>query len=325
MVQELPEIENRLLLREAIKGQNLSKEFKSLKTIETQFEFWDKKIKSPYITFLSLISPYHDFSGTPIQTRLTNEFQKFKINPKKDQYTGYNNKLVEQYRLHYGNIFHRPILSVKPLIEEYYENLQFSSNKENFIKDKIDSLDNEISQRRKLSKDWPNDKRISHFLQGYEGNFYNDKEPDLDSCIYEFNELISLLEGNSMAEFKKFLVSESKNKSYLSKKVNELTARQQLMILRYLGATDKIMELRNTTKAANFFNLIICKSPQNIRVDLMEIETWTTASASTKQREVTKHNLEVVRKVFEQLGIMSLVAEVEADIKKLPSTTRKKL
>jgi hypothetical protein len=86
------------------KSKQLLKQFRSLNTIEEQFNFWNEKLKQPYIIFLFETSFYQDFEDACERSEIIKEFKDFVIKPPQKQFGEYNWKLVEQYSMHHSQM-----------------------------------------------------------------------------------------------------------------------------------------------------------------------------------------------------------------------------
>ena len=95
------------------------------------------------------------------------------------------------------------------------------------------------------------------------------------------------------------------------KKSEETTTKQQILILHYLGFIPKI-NLENTKKAI-LFSKLLNRNEQNLREYLTYIDGLKVEDSDIK----TRNNLEAVRKIFEELGLMAEVALVTKDLEKI--------
>ena|SRR5436190_8120956 len=295
----------------------LAKAFKSLKALDEQFDFWDKKLGHPYIIFLFFNSPYHDLAGTPIQDERILQFKEFIINPLPSQYLEYNLKVIEQYQQHYKRMnLKTELLEITTLKNEYYESLETeesSKNKASIIQDYLRVIDDQVTKQERLGRSNSEDARPLHFVSGYRDKLFFEKQPDLSEKIYEFHDMISLLNGNTIATIRIFLNEESKSKSR-STNHKELTLKQRLIALHYIGALDTIMKVGTATAQADFLHLIICKSSDNIRIQFSTIHDLLYPAEETK---LAIKNLQAVRRAFENLEYSSVLTRIDADLQKL--------
>ncbi|MDP4285554.1 MAG: hypothetical protein Q8891_14110 [Bacteroidota bacterium] len=106
---------------------------------------------------------------------------------------------------------------------------------------------------------------------------------------------------------------DSKNNSI---KKNAITVKQQILILDYLGAFDKINSVDNATKKAAFLELLLNKNEQNIRTELGKIYELKNSVLPIKKTKI-KENLIKVSQIFSDLGLKSIVKKIQNDIDKL--------
>jgi hypothetical protein len=94
--------------------------------------------------------------------------------------------------------------------------------------------------------------------------------------------------------------------------------KQQLLVLDYLGAFEKINKIDNAQAKALFLKQLFNKSAQNIRTELSPINiSELKYSTSRTKREAIRKNLIKVSELFEELGLKNIVKKVNEDIQKL--------
>jgi hypothetical protein len=139
----------------------------SLPTVQQAFKFWDERLNCPYIVFLSIISPYHLFSETPKQDEMILNFQDFIINPVPDQFSSYNSKLIEQYKLHHEKLnLRKKVSEIDSMKHEYFESIEkmeYYKNKESIIEEYRIRLDEEITGQERLLRNNTGDGRAFIF------------------------------------------------------------------------------------------------------------------------------------------------------------------
>jgi hypothetical protein len=140
--------------------QPLVSTFKSLKTIDEQFNFWDKKLKHPYISFLFEISPYNDFAGTPIQDETFKSFKTSFIHPLKNQFRDYNLQLIKEYRRYYKKGSSIELIDLNDLKKDLVE-FESSKNKDSLIQEYLRVIDSKITKQERLQQSSQGDLRSS--------------------------------------------------------------------------------------------------------------------------------------------------------------------
>jgi len=105
------------------------------------------------------------------------------------------------------------------------------------------------------------------------------------------------------------MIQEDKRK--VGKKSEETSIKQQILILHYLGVIPKI-NLENTKKST-LLSKLLNRNDQNIRSCLTYIDAKRIEDSDIK----TKHNLEAVRKIFEELSLTNELALVVKDLERI--------
>jgi hypothetical protein len=292
----------------------LIKDFRSLKTVDAKFNFWDKNLNQPYILFLFETSPYNDFAGTPIQDEIIQEFQDFIIQPSNNQIRDYNLQLIKEYRQHYKRGMSIELLDMDALKKDL-EELESSKNKESQVQDYIRLIDAKITRQEQLQQSRQGDLRSFYFLNGYREKLSSDAEPDLDSKIYEIHDLIHLMNGHAFAELRIFLNGQSNRKLQYKESKNVWSIKEQLIALHYLGVLEKFDKIDNSTKKAQFLGLLLNKDVQNIRKEFSSINNLLPKSK--KERPQAKKNLESLRTEFNNLGLTNIVKAIDNDLQRL--------
>jgi len=224
------------------------------------------------------------------------------INPVQEQFGEYNKKLVEQYNIHYPQISEsNELIDIKTYKENYFEKIEKLENKESYINDRIAFLNQRVDEEKRLAKSDPENQRHHYFMRGYQAKFFNNREPDLTAEVYDFDNLIALLNGNAIADFHKFLYIELD--SLKSKRKKEISVQQQIMILQFLGIFEKINKQKNKTKKVSFLAYLLNKTSQAIKqVYTYEIHTLLTPDQRKKRKNIDKE-LEKVHELFELIGL----------------------
>ncbi len=101
-----------------------------------------------------------------------------------------------------------------------------------------------------------------------------------------------------------------KNKRKVSKE-SEITTKQQILILEYLGVIKQIN--LETNKKADLISKLINRNDQNVRYNL----TYVGSKQIEKSDIKTVENLKVVRKIFKDCGLIREIKLIDNDLKEL--------
>ena len=210
------------------------------------------------------------------------------------------------------------------LIQKFRDRIENVVNKEIYIENQIRNIEQKVFKQESQRENNNTDSRPRYFLEGYQGQYFNNNEPDLESRLLDYLHLYSLNNGNELAKFQKHLVKElnklkSKDKKQDSGK--KFTIKQQFIALHYLGALDKIQDKENedendntASKQAAFLHLLTGSSFQNLRGALSSINKILDFKSS-KRSLFERKDLEVVYKAFTDLGSKNLLKQIEEDLK----------
>jgi hypothetical protein len=295
----------------------LLKEFHLLTSIAEKFQFWEDRLEYPYFRFLCYQSPY--YKGYNYRSIQSDELKEFLIIPEANEIEKYNKKIISLYKSHTEglNISYNNF-EVDDLIKDFEKTIEPVENKIEFLNNRISSLDNSVHEHEIKSQ---NDQRSFFFLRGYYEQAHNNKEPDLSTNIYDCQELISLLQGSSMAKFKRFLIQEQSKKAYKAFSKGEpkpLTIKQMLLVLHYLSILERIGECTAVDKG-KFLGRIFGMSSDNIRAEFSSIAALTSFSPKEESR-ASKIDMKVILDAFTLLGISSIVEQIKKDTIKLGYT-----
>ena len=94
-------------------------------------------------------------------------------------------------------------------------------------------------------------------------------------------------------------------------KDSETTTKQQILILEYLGVIKQIN--LDTIKKADLISKLINRNDQNVRCYL----TYVVSKPIEESEIKTVENLKVVRKIFEDCGLIKEIKLINNDLKKL--------
>jgi ribosomal protein S8 len=94
-------------------------------------------------------------------------------------------------------------------------------------------------------------------------------------------------------------------------KESETSIKQQVLILYYLGFLKEI-DL-DTTKKSKLISKLLNRHEQNIRACLTYIDSVKVEESDIK----TKGNLEVVRNIFEQVGMANAISLIDKDLENI--------
>ncbi len=175
-------------------------------------------------------------------------------------------------------------------IRSYYEitnSVSFQKLSDEQKKSFIDTLLLNFEEIEKYSKDY------NRFVRGKQGY--------LDS-------------GNEYKLFNSYFNKPISKVDVKKKSKNRITTNQQLLILYYLdilksnGSFSKNEDIKyNNTKKSEILSYILGQDKHNIRKTFSDLEN----------KLKTKNNLEVVKRIFEDIKVPELVEIIDSDIKKL--------
>jgi hypothetical protein len=132
------------------------------------------------------------------------------------------------------------------------------------------------------------------------------KEEQTEKKLEEFQEQIAALK-NQKSGLKR-----------TPKKDDSITIKQQLLLLHYLGALEKINKLTIASKKSVFLKQLLNKNEQNIRTEITPAKIEELLySNSRRKREQIKENLIKVSELFDELGLKSVVKKVKQDIERV--------
>lgn len=105
-------------------------------------------------------------------------------------------------------------------------------------------------------------------------------------------------------------IEESKRKG--TKKNDEITTKQQILLLHYLGIIP-LINLEDDTKKAILLSKLLNRDSQNIREYLGHVNGMKIELSDIK----TKRNLEIVRGIFKELKMTKEISLVNRDLEAL--------
>lgn len=300
-----------------LQRQKLLKEFTSLKGISAKFQFWKSKLKTEYITFLFLESPY--YQRTIPESEIAFSLRDFTILPNEKELEEYHKTILKQYTNHVKKSGEKSkLLDLQQLVEDFNSDLQNSSSADILIKYELGKIESRIAGSRNRANPHSEDKRWFLHCVGYENELLRSEEPDLSSTILDYRELISLLNGSILAKYNKHLVSllESLKSEEHSKRKEKISLHQQILLLHFLGIFEKINQHPVASRKAEFLSQLLNKAGQNIR-KLLSKEIYTLLTPEARKK---RHGIEEdLRTVYELLASIGLGEEAKQVKKELDS------
>lgn len=301
-------------------------EFQKLKSVSKKFDFWLHKLKKSYSFYASATSFYNniDFIPNPFF-----EYSEFKIIPSQKEVEEYNRRLLQEYTEYLDSPSKKRgfrNINLDKLTNELENSLETKKNKREFIQLRINEINEVFSFYNRLETKNHLDERVNAFKQSFQTLYVDDEELDLSKSYYDINTLIAIHDGIVKAKYLKFLntkLSEldttlNNSKEKVTKpKSTEISIRQQMQILHYLGALHIIEQQGTVDKKSTFLSLLLNKSKQNIRKDYNEnIRNLTNSNLKPERKKILKE-LELVKKLFLETGNNTIVKKIDKDIKTL--------
>lgn len=296
--------------------QELLAKFKALETLGTKLQFWREELKSDYVQFLS-------FMALDV-TKATKElldywygYDAFKIIPKKEEYEAYNKLIIDESRLMYERFSKK---QKYPSLAELIANFEtrasgIAANKKDFIEKEIEAVKNLVGEKSKEVPrlDIPSGR---FFKSAFDQYYYNRQPVDLSKDFhFDLENVLALYQGQVYGEYLEYLEIELEKAGKASKKLQEFSLNQQLLVLDYWGIMERIEKLDDTVQATQL-SIFLNKNYQNIRVALSDREKLKSSSISAEQKQIRK-DLEAVYEFFQSLGFKREAKEVKADLQKL--------
>lgn len=272
--------------------KNLEKEFSTLNNIKDKFTFWIEKLNMPYFRWNQ-----YDY----------NTIRNFKIKSEsKEAQVKINEMLLEHY-------IERDIISKKKIVFDYelmkdsfLQKYDKTLNQREFLEYEIKAVERRVNEKEGCFKSMIHS-GIMYYEKGYSEFYFDNKKPDLER-EYEIENLISLMNGYTLAQYHIFL------KEYLNKPVakDKFTHIQQIWILEYLGIGK---DIKTNTKKAEIYAPILRRDEETTRQLFSKINS-----------EKNAENLNEIFNYFDKNGFTEQSQSVKKDIdkikKKNSSTTR---
>lgn len=101
-----------------------------------------------------------------------------------------------------------------------------------------------------------------------------------------------------------------------NKPKREVTLDHRLLMLHYLGALDKIRKADNATKQGAFLEYLIQNDGEKIRQRFSSIHNLFPPVEKTRKKKL-KEDLLQVQDFFKELGLRTIVKNIQADLRKL--------
>lgn len=173
--------------------------------------------------------------------------------------------------------------------------IQNSKNMLHLIKSEIDNLINEFPDWEVTLYDY-----LKNELEYIENQIYNDDFRFEEERLKNLHLLSNTLErifGKSIGT---------------QKKHNELTLKQKILVLEYLGVLNALKSCKQEQQKANIISAIIGQDFSNVKKALTNNNRKPVEKGS--QETKTKENLEVVHDFFKANGLSEIANEVQKSI-----------
>ena len=263
-------------------------------------------------------SKYYDSDSTPEEVFL---YEDFEINPSKPKdILEYNQYIFEALKT--GNEIPIKVnfrfLNQEKINEAFIKKLALAENKKAFIEDEIIKIDGTINKFRN-NKNQFNLLKDKLFIDAYINSYLDNQNIDLSSQVYDPIDLISLLKGHGIAEYKKFLHAQRDaflDSKKAEKKMQIFGVEHQLLALHFLGIIDEIQKIENDTIASVFLGNLLNRNSQTMREWLGKLATLTKSSDKVIAANI-EGNFDIVSNAFQKVGMDKIVRTIEIGKKKI--------
>jgi len=266
------------------KTNELAIEFSQLNTIEDKFKFWTEKLERPYC----LWSVLEDENVAKFLIKVKTEEEEERINLLS----------LNQYIERYESIRKRKkVYDIEIIKDSFLKKYDEIQNQHEYLVNEIEQLGRRVAEKDGAMPD-KFDNTIQFYDAGYNDFYLENKKPDLGRR-YEINDLISLMNGYALAQYRKFL------NGLLNKPVakDKFTHIQQMLILEYFGIAK---HAKTATKKAEIYAPIIRRYEKSTRQLLSQIGL-----------EKNERNLLVIYAYFIENDFSELAQKVKIELDKL--------
>ena len=229
----------------------------------------------------------------------------------------FNDRLIEEYKSYCEtHLINTGIIEAKDLEIKFDQQIENYTNKIPFIKNQIRKVDVQIV---KSEMEIPLEKNntLDFFLYAFNEYSFNNKEVDL-SFYYDFENLIAIINGKNLAQYKSYLEEElnkALEKSKYKSKMKDISVTKQYLMLDYLGVLKDITANNNATKTGEFLRLLFNKTEREVRD---KVKTFDLRTSKKKEEKLkVKKDLEAILPLFEMLKLKDHVERIKSDIAKL--------
>jgi len=266
------------------KTNELAIKFSQLNTIEDKFKFWSEKLERPYC----LWSVLEDENVPKFLIKVKTEEEEEKINLL---------SLNQYIELYDSNGNRKKIYDFELLKDSFLKKYDEIPKQREFLLKEIDSLVRRVAERDGTIPDmFDNTKQF--YDAGYNDFYLENKKPYLGKR-YEINNLISKMNGYTLALFHNFL-NDLKNKPVAKDKFTHI---QQMLILEYFGIAK---HAKTATKKAEIYSPIIRRDEKSTRQLLSQIGL-----------EKNERNLLVIYAYFIENEFSELAQKIKIELDRL--------
>lgn len=143
-------------------------------------------------------------------------------------------------------------------------------------------------------------------------------EPDFSKTFdLSTRNIIQVWNGYTLAKYREYLSEKLETlNEQPSVEMKDISLDQRLLLLRYLGALELVMEANNNTKQGKLLGQLMRTDPESIRQRFSSINDLIAPKDKVKRRKLVS-DMEEIQHLFEELGLEKIVKKVKADLRKL--------
>lgn len=304
------------ILNEEIKSKRLA-EFQELKTLDEKLKFWSTRLPVNFIAYHELGTEGHELYNNlhafyiDIKDRDRKEFAKWVLN----NYHDLSKKRNPYERL----------LDFDLLRKSFEKKLEDSEDKLETVRKELAFIRKDIKRpvpsggRGILSQSFA---AVMHFNK-FNADYYSFEDykeqslaPDYQEVSADIYSILRVENGYTAGRYWKYL-KELDEKLSQQNKVKEFTLDQKLLILHYLGGLKQIMEMKNSTKQADFLQRLISDDAEKTRQRFSTINDLIGTPKEGAKRRKLIEEITDLQKMFKELGLQNIVKKIQADLRKL--------
>ena len=292
------------------------KNFKSIKSVNDKFIFWEKHLKVKYIYFFIATSN----SVSSLGSRYTEPYKElydFRIIATENEILIYNDLILKKYvETFQMNPKNSKLYNLDILKDDFENKLIDVINKKDYIEQEINKLNLQVIKLSSPCVPYSSlDTSHTFFSAGFKQNYYNNIELDLSKrAFYDIENIVAYLNGEVISIFLKYIKSTLENLNPKKLKSDEsLSIQEQILILDYLGVLNEISTINTDEKKAKLISLLIGKNYQNTRALISSIYSLKHSKVPAEKRVINKRLVKIAE-LFKTVGLLNLSDTVESDL-----------